>query len=302
MNRQPTVKRCGGAGGFCVARWLVFVALGVGCSGEGGGPRPASPPAPTNVPAGTSCEARTEQLAEQLAAGASSLPKIQAHPPARLPDAPGGAVVEVTGVVVMIEGDGGLHLTGEGFADATALGRRVASMVARVRDGAATPIIYVSADRDAPAAALASVAEVIPGAVTERRLLVRSSARSTLAAAELIDVPSVVALRRQLDAARSAADAAVASADAMRRGFGDRCASLARAFATTWPAGALERARSVPAALRDCRCDVPDFALGAYALLAGSGALDPPPRWVPLPAPPAPPRASVAAWLAARGP
>jgi hypothetical protein len=186
-----------------------------------------------------------------------------------------GHPVDRGGPRIEVEKDGRLLLDGELVRDPAALTDELRiSLLTRDDPGAAAPPIYVRADGRTSAAALGRIEAAIPAGFTVRRLLV-----------EAPDPRRVPSPAQGVVQPRTSATVLTYS-EAMRRGLsGPGCLPIMRFFAHAAEGDQGDRgARGIPAALRECHCQVPDLDLAETALLQLYGAFERPLRWLPLPA------------------
>ena len=231
---------------------------------------------------GPSCEERAARMERRLGPLAGEPGQMITIPDGLAPiESSRGEPIRRQGPVVIVRRDGALELAGEPLGDPEEL--RVRLVVDLDAAGRYRPDhIYVLADRDAPASAVAAVLAARPPELTAR-LAVRGPARPVEPYDEALrKTPSVIDFDTRMDQTNPS-EKAVELARTMET-IVAKCPPLIELY--TAVAGAEDKGRTVangtPPAMRACKCRLTDPDLFEYALLRLFGAFDTPMRSLPL--------------------
>ena len=217
-----------------------------------------------------------------------SLPKLPAD--ASPPDSPRGKLIDAPGVAIAVMRDGKVLIPGQKLSIAE--GRQLieeqyrrALEAAGLGRGPAHPWpLYIWADRDAPAA---SVADLLIGA-SDRwsfRLLVKGEGPAPAIDADLLARPAV----KKVAAATPPAEPEATEVLARHlRDAAEPCGAVSIAIAASLTEGGPTTERAllagkIPKAVVSCGCELTDLDVFEYTMLALSGALDKPLKWIDMP-------------------
>lgn len=237
---------------------------------------------------GPTCDERAARMAARLGPLADEPGQMMTVPEGLTPiESSRGEPIDRPGPIVMVRKDGALELAGQPAGGPEQLRELLAMELERA---ARYPPdhLYVLADREAPASAIAAVLAARPPELTAR-LAVRGPARP----AEPYDdalraLPSVVQFDAEMDKA-DPGERATRLAKTMEA-IVARCPPMIRLYGAVAVDSAESKARTIangtPPAMRECSCRLTDPDLFEYALLKLFGAFDTPMRSLPLTAVP----------------
>jgi len=271
---------------------LLVAALLVACSADTDGParaidRAAAPRGAAETAANAACDARMDRLSATMHTLAADSPVFFFASTSLVPPrSKSGHAVERFGLNVDVEADGRVYFHDEPARDLAELTERLDSTLQMMNPELGVPPLYVRADARTSMAMLGRVVAAIPARITVRRLLVETPAAPLEPPASLLADTRVRALGDGRHTRTAAAMLAYASL-VQQSLSGPHCLPIVRYFGDTrGGTDQFERgARTIPAALRECHCQVPDLDLAEPALLALYGAYERKIRWLPLPSP-----------------
>ncbi len=256
-----------------LATLLCTIALGCSASGT--------------AEAGNTCSDRADRMGKQMTARADRMTVLADEPGApQLPAVPGQSAVPY-GAVIQIDAAGEVSFEGRDLGnDRAALRQRVDASRERAkvdRHALAITIAYLWADQALSVGVLMDVAKALP-ADLELRLVVAEPGTPQTPAAHLLADDGVKQLMRDLAASSSLGGRATTIAKALQTAIAP-CVPLVRAYGDV--AGVRDKgafmAREVPAALKQCKCEMVNVNVVEYGMLATFGVYDRTLGWLALP-------------------
>ncbi len=256
---------------------LVVATLCFACSSSSSQSEP--------TPKKQSCEQRMDRFAAQLAPVATEPGNLLAVPArVHLVESDKGSPVREPGVTIAVDRDG-MTVDGELVERVEPdLRERLARQGEMMEALGEALSIYIAADASTPAPRVAEIAASAPEGVDVRFVLLGPARGGAAYEQELLAVPAVQQLHRDMDSV-DPSRRAMQLAQSVEQAIGT-CTPLIRVFGQIAALAPADKgaflAREAPAALRQCKCNVGDLDLLEYAMLAVMGAFDRPLRWIPV--------------------